>query len=242
MLGERAASQDSWWQLSGVDTLVGEEPVNWLVDEKPRPRRAEAPAALSPPAPAPAAEPELPRFDDLAGFHQWLATTLDLPFAAASARRASPVGNPASGLMVLIDMPSQGDLASGSLLGGEAGDLFDRMMGAIGKDRSSLYLAPLSPFRSPDGRLGQEAAYLAKVARLHAALAAPKALLVFGDSCAKALFGQPVAAARGRWLELETPAATIRTLVTIRPEKLLVQPALKKLAWNDLQMLAEALK
>jgi len=41
---------------------------------------------------------------------------------------------------------------------------------------------------------------------------------------------------------LETAADKIRTLVTIRPEKLVIQPGLKKLAWADLQRLKEELE
>ena len=76
----------------------------------------------------------------------------------------------------------------------------------------------------------------------HIALAAPKAVLLFGDQCAKALLGSAVAGARGRWHALESPAGPIKTLVTIRPEKLLQQPGMKKLAWEDLQMFREGCK
>jgi uracil-DNA glycosylase len=62
-------------------------------------------------------------------------------------------------------------------------------------------------------------------------------VLLFGDICGKALVGAPVAGARARWHEI----GGIKTLVTIRPEKLLTQPALKALAWADLKMLMEAL-
>jgi len=69
----------------------------------------------------------------------------------------------------------------------------------------------------------------------------PKALLLFGDAASKALLGAPIAEARGKWHELATQAGKIRTLVTIRPEKLDRQPGLKKFAWEDLQRLREEL-
>ena len=53
---------------------------------------------------------------------------------------------------------------------------------------------------------------------------------------------RPVAGARARWHDVQTAAGAIKTLVTIRPEKLVKQPALKALAWADLQMLMEELK
>ena len=234
MATDGAASALKWWLDAGVDTLVGETPRDWL-----RPAPAAAPRALAEPA-APAPAEALPA--ELSAFQAWLLGA-GLASAAPSGGRVGPSGDPASGLMVLIDMPSPADVAAGALLSGEAGALFDRMMAAIGRGRGSLYLASLSPARTPTGTLDPAAAKrLAEVARHHVALVRPAALLLFGDACAKALLGAPVAQARGKWHELETQTGKISTLVTIRPEKLVSQPGLKKLAWEDLQMLREGLE
>lgn len=220
-----AASALDWWQEAGVDTIVGETPRDWLGGS------AKAPAQAAPP---PAALP-----DTLAAFHDWLATTADLPFVTPSARREAPVGDPSSGLMVLVDMPSP----EGGLLAGEAGALFDRMLVAIGRGRDTLYLASLSPIRTPTGTIDDKyIKLLGDVARHHIGLVMPGTLLVFGDICGKALVGAPVAGARGRWHEIATPKGPVKTLVTIKPEKLNDMPGMKKLAWADLQILMEALK
>ena len=221
-----AASALDWWQEAGVDVIVGETPRDWL-SAKPK-----AASVQSAPAPAP-----LP--DTLDAFHDWLATTADLPFAAPSARRERPVGDPASGLMVLVDMPSP----EGGLLAGEAGALFDRMLNAIGRSRETIYLASLSPIRTPTGLIDDaHLARLGEVARHHIGLVAPKTLLMFGDMCGKALVGAPVAGARGKWHEIPTASGPVKALVTIKPEKLNEMPSIKKLAWADLQMLMEELK
>jgi DNA polymerase len=218
-----AASALDWWEEAGVDVIVGETPRDWLDPQ----------AKTAPAAPAPASLP-----DTLEGLRDWLATSAELPFASPSAPRAAAVGDPASGLMILVDMPS----ADGGLLSGEAGALFDKMLAAIGRGRDSIYLAPLSPIRTPAGAIDEASVVrLAEIARRHIGLAAPKALLLFGDACGKAMVGAPVAGARARWHEIDTEAGPIKALVTIRPEKLLTQPALKALAWADLQMLREAL-
>jgi uracil-DNA glycosylase family 4 len=221
-----AVSALDWWQEAGVDMIVGEEPRDWLsAKTKAPPVRA---------APAPAALP-----DALEAFHDWLATTADIPFVAPSVRRERPVGDPASGLMVLVDMPSP----EGGLLAGVAGELFDRMLVAIGRSRETIYLASLSPIRTPTGIIDDgNAARLGEVARHHIGLVAPRTLLVFGDICGKALVGAPVAGARGKWHEIATKKGPIKTLVTIKPEKLNDMPAMKKLVWADLQMLMEELK
>jgi DNA polymerase len=140
--------------------------------------------------------------------------------------------------MILVDMPADEDVAAGSLLSGANGALFDRMLAAIHRRRETIWLAPLSPVRTPSGQLDAAGAKaLAAIARHHIGLVAPRALLLFGDACAKALLGAAVAATRGRWHEIETDHGKIRTLVTIRPAKLVSQPNLKKHAWEDLQLL-----
>jgi DNA polymerase len=229
-----AESALSWWAEAGVDTLVDEAPRDWL---RPKPREAPAPV----PAAAEIPDSNLPGQLDL--FQAWLASSDRLAFAAPAAPRICPAGDPASGLMILADMPSGEDCAAGTLISGEAGRLFDRMLAAIGRDRQSIYLAALSCIRSPSGQLNGEAMKsCAALARHHVGLAAPKAVLLFGDACAKALLGLSVPQARGRWHELATHAGPVKALVTIAPRQLLDSPRLKALAWADLQMLIEEVK
>ena len=227
----------SWWDEAGVDTLVGEAPRDWLAGPKPVAAKAAAPAE-SKPAPSP---PEaLP--DDLPAFQAWLAATDALPFASPSDRRVAPAGDPAAGLMAIADMPTAEDAAAGQLFSGEAGLLVQRMLAAIGRSRETVYLAPFCPVRSPTGRIDRTGVgLLTEIMRRHIGLAAPRALLIFGDSCARALLGITMTEARGRWHEVETPAGPVRAVVTIRPQELLTQPKLKAHAWADLQLLMEGL-
>src|SRR5687768_3523994 len=219
---EDAASILSWWSEAGVDTLVAEIPRDWLggapAPAPPTAAFAEVPSAFAD------AEEQLPGQLDL--FQAWLASTDRLAFAAPSAARICPSGDPASGLMILADMPTGEDCAAGVLMTGEAGRLFDRMLAAIGRDRNSIYLAALSCLRSPDGQLsGEPARRCADLARYQIGLVAPRALLLLGDACARAMLGLGVAQARGRWHEVATHAGSVRTLVTMKPDFLLSQPA-----------------
>ena len=136
-----AASALQWWQDAGVDILVDEIPRDWL-----RPKAKAAPAA------APAATPADTLPDQLDLFQAYLRDNSTLPYASASARRVCPAGDPAAGLMIVTDMPAAEDCSTGTLLSGEVGKLFDRMLAAIGRDRESIYLASLSCLRSLDGR------------------------------------------------------------------------------------------
>lgn len=225
-----ATSALQWWMDSGVDVLVDEQPRNWL---KAKVKPAEQPLAEPPPGGLP---------DQLSFFEDWLKGSADLPYAAPAAPRICPSGDPTSGLMILTAMPEAEDCDSGTLLSGARGRLFDRMLAAIGRDRQSIYLAALSCLRSPDGRFTDAAATrCADLARHHIGLAAPRALLLFGDAPAKALLGQPMAQARGRWHEVATHAGPVKTVVTLPPDYLLSQPSAKAYAWADLLMLREGL-
>jgi DNA polymerase len=229
---EEAESLVSWWADAGVDTLVGESARDWLNDE---------PTASRPTTPTGAEtsdEETLPAQLDL--FRAWLASSEKLPFSAPNTPRVCPAGDPTTGLMIVADMPSGQDCSAGTLMSGEAGALFDNMLKAMGRDRDSVYLTALSCIRSPSGQLNSESAQrCATLARHHIGLAAPKAVLLFGDACAKALLGLPVAQARGRWHEIATHAGPVKALATIGPKQLLDAPRLKALAWADLQMLME---
>jgi DNA polymerase len=230
-----AASVLQWWSDAGVDILVDEQPRDWL-----RPRAAPVQAAA--PAPAgPAAQPAEEALPEQLGlFQAWLASSDALPYAAPSAPRVCPAGDPAAGLMILTDMPAGEDCAAGTLISGDAGRLFDRMLAAIGRDRASVYLAALSCIRPPSGQLSSDTAKrCAALARHHIGLAGPKALLLFGDAASKALLGLPLAQARGRLHDVPTHAGPVKAIATLSPRQLLETPRLKALAWADLRMLME---
>jgi len=221
----------SWWEEAGVDTIVGESPRDWLAD----PKKSAAPPRSE--IVVPAAAETFP--DTLPAFQAWLAETDAIPFASPGARRAAPAGDPGSGLMAITDLPD----AAGALFGGEVGSLLDRMLSAIGRSRESIYFAPFSPIAPPAGRIDKAGVnFLTGAMRQHIGLVAPRALLIFGDSCARALLGTTMARARGRWHEVETPNGPVKAVVTIRPQELLKQPKLKAHAWADLQLLMEGLQ
>jgi DNA polymerase len=245
-----------WWAEAGVDCLVQDEPRAWLKAEAPK--TGEPPSPLVPgevegdPAPtvipprlssgrAEERQERLP--DQLPLFQEWLRTSDTLPYSTPAAPRICPSGDPAAGLMVLAGMPSGEDCASGTLLSGQAGILFDRMLAAIGRSRDTIYLAGLSCLRPAGGRFDAPgAARCAEIARHHLALVAPKAVLLIGDGAVRPLLGLGALQARGRVHRIETHAGTFDAVATLGPDYLLNQPASKAHAWADLQLLMETLK
>lgn len=228
-----AASMLQWWSDAGVDCLIDESPRDWLRPETER----TAPVGAAVAAPEAKAE-ALP--DQLDLFRAFLAEDAALPFHAPAAPRVCPAGDPASDLMMMTDMPTTEDCGAGVLLSGTSGALFDKMLAAIGRDRTSIYLAALSCLRSPSGSFTQESATrCATLARHHIGLAAPEAVLLLGDTCSKALLGMATIQARGRWHKISTHAGDIPAMVSFHPSYLLDQPSAKRHAWADLQMLMD---
>ena len=220
-----ADSLIGWWLEAGVDVAVGESPRDWL---RRNPPPASAPAA---PMVTNVSEPDP---ETLAGLRDWLASSIRLPLASATARRILPHGPEDAAVMLLSDSPALEDLASGQPIGGEPWQLAQKMLAAIGVAADGAYSASLSCIHAPGSRMtDQDRAECAAIARRHIALVRPKRLIIFGDGPCKALLGEPLARARGRVHRIEG----VRAIATFHPRWLLQRPSDKALAWRDLLLL-----
>jgi DNA polymerase len=236
-----ALSALSWLVEAGVDTLVGDAPCQWLA--APAPPIADAPVEKR--AERPAIRPERPAAPsaDSAEVERRVAAadSLDALKAAAATLRAKPIfadGDPASGVMIIGQDAAPDDDRTGRPFSGPSGALLDRMLAAIGRDRSSVYLTNLCLWRLVGGAMSAEETRLSTlILRRHVELARPRALLVMGDLPSKALFETDVAISklRGRWVDLTLAGTTLPALPTFNPAYLLRQPAMKALAWADLR-------
>ena len=240
---DEVASLLGWWRDAGLDVLIDEEPRDWLARaEASAELAAAAPAAaLIAKAPAPPVAPPAPSFPDtLAGFCEWLASTDRISIPLAS--RIAPVGDAASGLMTLIDLPEPGDVDSQVLFSGPSGALFDKMLSAIGRDRQSLYLVAMAP-GWPGGGFVDKAmgALFVELARHHVALARPRALLLMGEQPSRAFLGMGFVEARGKVHDVALDGGAVRAVATFHPRTLLQHPEQKRRAWDDLQLLKSLL-
>ena len=238
------ASLVTWWQDAGLETIVAETPRDWLA----RIESAAAPAAVTAPVAATAAQravpdtgtarPSLP--DTLPTFQAWLASSekLSIPLAA----RVAPSGDVGSGVMMLVDLPEADDHQTGRLLSGPAGQLFDKMIAAMGRDRDSLYLAAMAPGRPAGGYVDKASgALFGELARHHVALARPRVLLLMGEQPSRAFLDIGFVEARGRIHDVKLPGGAVPAIATFHPRTLLQHPEQKKRAWEDLQLLMKAL-
>ena len=228
MTAAEAASVIGWWIEAGVDVAIQEEPRAWL---------GATAAAPSPELPVLApAEPadQLPM--SFEAFRSWLGDTPSLPLAKGNSRRVLPQGAEAAEVMLLADMPTAEDVTDGQPIAGQAWELTERMLAAIGYTTEQAYVASLSCFHSPGTRLaGADLDACAAIARRHVDLAKPKRLLLLGDTPCRALLSKPLTAARGHVHKVEG----VRTVATFHPRFLLDRPSNKALAWRDLLLLME---
>ena len=232
-----AASALDWWREVGVDVLVDEMPRDWLaVEIAPAPTtgtKSTAPAVAAPVAIA------LP--DTIQAFAAW-RTGSDVPEAAWGGPMLAASGDPASDLIVMIDMPDRDDATADQLLSGAPGVLFDRMLAAIGRTRDSIYLTALAMARPVSGRIPPaDEAELARIARHLLALTVGKRLLMIGNATSRALIGAEIANARGSLQIINHHRGTIEAVASYHPRFLIERPVAKAEAWKDLQMLIKGL-
>jgi len=222
------ASALRWWHDMGVDTLIDEAPRAWLT------------AAVTAKRAAPIAAPQAPaKPTTREALLNWLMTADDVPEGGPQKRRVAPSGDPASGLMVVADLPDAADIESGSLLSGEIAALFDKMLAALRRDRSSIYLATLCPGRPPGGRLTDTAiTELAPSLRAHIGFVAPKKLWLLGSAASRAVLGMNDIAAHGRLHSVNLNGVMVDVVVTAHP-RFLTDADKKRRAWTEMQRLIE---
>lgn len=230
-----AASTLDWWCEAGVDVIVDEIPRDWLAaDTVPTSQHVARQNLVTAAAPAPVALP-----DTIEAFATW-RTGPDVPEAAWGGAMLSATGDPASDLMIMIDMPDRDDGPAGQLLSGAPGVLFDRMLAAIGRTRETVYLTALAAARPISGRIPPaDEAELARIARHLLGLTAGKRVLIIGNATSRALIGSEIAIARGHLQIVNHNRGTIEAVASFHPRFLIERPVAKAEAWRDLQMLVK---
>ncbi|HYM72319.1 MAG TPA: uracil-DNA glycosylase [Stellaceae bacterium] len=251
------------WQIEmGADEAIGDVALNRLASPLPPPAST---IARPPPAPrlAPAAPPPIatapPRAltesaAEPAQSARALAAqaqTVEALAALVAGFDACPLkrtatntvfadGNPAAPVMIIGEAPGADEDRIGRPFVGRAGQLLDRMLAAIGLDRTSVQITNVIYWRPPGNRkptAAEIASCLPFVFR-HIVLSQPKILVLAGGTAAGALLPETVGITRlrGRWFDLAVPglAEPLPTLPMFHPAFLLRSPERKREAWRDL--------
>jgi uracil-DNA glycosylase len=146
-------------------------------------------------------------------------------------------GNPQSRVMFVGEAPGYDEDIAGRPFVGRSGKLLDRMMAAIGLDRTAAYIANVVPWRPPGNRTPtpQETAICLPFIRRQIELADPDILVCLGGPAMQTLLGvkDGITRSRGRWFSYDTGRREIRALATFHPAFLLRSPLQKRFAWRD---------
>src|SRR5690606_39060532 len=147
-------------------------------------------------------------------------------------------GNPQADIMLVGEAPGREEDREGLPFVGRSGRLLDRMLAAIGLDRSSAYISNVIPWRPPGNREPSplETEICRPFIERHIELMNPKVLVTLGNPSTKLLLRTQtgIMRMRGNWSVHATPGGVqIPTMPTLHPAYLLRNPAHKKLAWRD---------
>ena len=264
-MGESVDLHDliAWYHEAGVTVALSNEPIDRFAasQEALAPKAAPAaPAALTAevrsrkadtPRPPVQSKPVVPTdrvaknaaeaaaaCTTLEELHQAIATFEGCNLRATARNTVFADGNPQARLMIVGEAPGRDEDEQGVPFVGMSGQLLDRMLAAIGLDRTGVYISNVIPWRPPGNRTPTpaEVAICKPFIDRHIELAAPEFLMLVGGSAAKAMLNttKGIMSLRGGWTEAVVGGRAIAAMPTLHPAYLLRQPAHKRLAWSDL--------
>jgi DNA polymerase len=147
-------------------------------------------------------------------------------------------GNPKADIMFIGEAPGRDEDRQGLPFVGRAGQLLDKMLQAIGLDRTSSYITNMIPWRPPGNRTPTplEIELCRPFIERHVALANPRIVVLMGNVSTKSLLGtnRGILSIRGTWSTYHPNSDTeIPAMPTLHPAYLLRNPAQKRLSWQD---------
>lgn len=162
-------------------------------------------------------------------------------------------GNQSAEIMFVVLSPGIADDASGSLLSGEANDLFSRMLAAINVSIDDVYITSLLKCAVPAQHTVSPAELLQCNEHLkqQIQLIHPKLLVVLGDTAVRCFLQKDAKLDDFRELINVEPSTDVQSVnfyesvplfVSYSPQELLQQPENKRKAWLDLQQLQKIIE
>lgn len=164
---------------------------------------------------------------------------LACPLGAGRLRFVFGEGHPSADLMFIGEGPGRDEDLQGRPFVGRAGELLDKMIGAIGLKRSDVYIANVVKCRPPDNRVptAPEAQRCLGYLRRQIALIQPKVIVTLGATPLRELLGisEGITRVRGQWKRLEPEG--IPVMPTFHPAYVLRQytDEVRRAVWTDLK-------
>ncbi len=242
------------WQVEmGADEPIGDAPVNRLV--APPPKAAEPLAAAVAAAPrqatrAPQALPLQPVQESVSTARRIAqgCNSLDelrealsrfdlCPLRATATNLVFADGNPDSGLMFIGEAPGADEDRQGLPFVGASGKLLDRMLAAIGRDRTTAYITNTIFWRPPGNRTPTplESELCVPFLERHIELVRPKMLVLLGKQAATVVLesAEGITRLRGKWKAYTRSGLDLPVMPTYHPAYLLRNAPAKREAWRD---------
>ncbi|WP_375689128.1 uracil-DNA glycosylase family protein [Pseudooceanicola sp. LIPI14-2-Ac024] len=235
------------WQVElGATEAILDAPIDRF--ELPKSQARPAPGAAAAPAPVPRA-PEIDAVEVARAAAQGAGNLTELEAAMAAydhcelKRGARNLvfsdGHASARVMIIGEAPGRDEDRIGKPFVGRAGQLLDRMLAAIGLDRTAeareqaVYITNVLPWRPPQNRDPEatEIAMMLPFVQRHVDLVNPDFVVLMGNiSCQAGLGQRGILKLRGTWAEAYGRPALPMT----HPAYLLRQPQAKREAWADL--------
>lgn len=241
------------WQVEfGVDEAISDTPINRF-EVKPEPKKQPVASAAQPePATPPVKVPEVDTVavardaaqaaQDLAALQAALGAFEHCELRRGARNLVFSDGVPGARVMVIGEAPGREEDREGRPFVGRAGQLLDKMLGAIDLSRSeNVYITNVLPWRPPQNRdpKPDEIAMMLPFLQRHVELAQPDVLILMGNiSCQAVLAKRGITRLRGTWEQAFGKPA----LPMFHPAYLLRSPEKKREAWADLLELKAKLR
>ncbi len=262
-----------WLLEAGADEAIGEQPVNRFARASPLPEPSSRQSATTrstlPPAFAEASAGKQGKGGKISAEAVSLSTAPGAARALAAscttlAELRTALGNfdgcelkrtakntvfadgtPEGRIMLIGEAPGREEDERGLPFVGRAGQLLDKMLGAIGLDRSKVYITNVLNWRPPQNRdpSPEEAAACLPFLHRHIELADPQLLILLGAVSVRHVLGvtDGILRLRGNWQIYQNGQLghAIPVMPTLHPAYLLRQTAAKRLAWRDLLTISD---
>lgn len=259
-----AAALLDWYRAMGVDEVIEDSQVDWFARAEKDKSAEKTIRVRDLPETAPAPSEPRPGFASVAPDEAVMdareraanAKTLEelerslsefdgCPLKATAKNMCFKRGNDKARVMLIGEGPGRDEDLQGLPFVGRAGQLLDKMLGAISLTEDDVYITNIVYWRPPGNRTPttQEVQACLPFLNRQVELLNPEFLVLIGGPASQNLLGvkQGITKLRGTWRDCEIGGETRRALPMLHPAYLLRTPAAKRLAWRDLLTLKAAL-
>jgi DNA polymerase len=186
--------------------------------------------------------PQPPYAPTLAAFQEQISGCLLCPLGGKRKNMVFGEGDPKASLVFVGTAPGGDEEAAGRPLVGAAGQLLDRMIAAMGFQRSEVYVCNVLKCRIQGGKAPDPAELAACRPHLEhqLSLLAPKAVVAMGETAVRLMLDshESLSGLRGRWATVRG----LKVMPTYHPQDLLRDAGLKRHVWDDLKQVLKVIQ